>query len=53
MRRSNNWFDQTFDTPEKKAKLHMYMTYGMIISWIMIVIGIVLFILIIAGILHA
>jgi len=53
MRRSNNWFDQTFGTPDKKAKLHMYMPYGMIISWIMIVIGIVLFILIIAGILHA
>jgi hypothetical protein len=53
MRRTDNWFEQHFDTPEKKAKLHVLLTYGMIISWIMIVIGIVLFILIVAGIIHA
>lgn len=52
-RRSDNWFDQIFDTPEKKAKFHKYLTYGMILSWVMIVIGVILFILIITGILHA
>lgn len=50
MRRSNNWLDQVFDTPEKKAKFHMYLTYGVIISWIMIMLGIILFILIVTGI---
>jgi hypothetical protein len=53
IRRSDNWLDQMFDTPEKKAKFHMYVTYAMIISWIMIIIGIVLFILIVAGIIQA
>ncbi len=53
MRRTDNWLEQYFNTPEKKAKLHMYITYGMIISWIMIVIGIVLFILIVSGIIHS
>jgi hypothetical protein len=52
-RRNDNWFDEIFDTPEKKAKFHMYLTYGMIFSWIMIVIGVILFILIVTGILHA
>lgn len=52
-RRGNNWIEQTFDTPEKIAKLYKYLTYGMILSWIMIVIGIILFILIVTGVLHA
>jgi hypothetical protein len=53
MRRSNHWLEQILDTPEKKAKFHMYITYGLIISWIMIVVGIILFILIVSGILHS
>jgi hypothetical protein len=52
-RRKENWLEEVFDTPEKKAKLHKYITYAMVISWIMIVIGVILFILIITGILHA
>jgi len=53
MRHSDNWLEQVLNTPEKKAKFQMYITYGMIISWIMIVIGVILFILIVTGILHA
>ncbi len=53
MRRSNNWFEQILDTPEKKAKFHMYITYGLIISWVMIVLGMILFILIVIGLLHS
>ena len=53
MRQNDNWLDQIFDTPEKKAKFHMYITYAMIISWIMIIIGIILFILIVAGVIHS
>ena len=53
MRRKDNWFEDAFDTPEKKAKFHIYITYGLIISWIMIVIGFILFILILIGVIHA
>jgi hypothetical protein len=47
----DNWFERTFDTPEKKAKFYLYATVAQLISWIMIVLGIILFILIVSGIL--
>ena len=53
MRRSENWLEQVFDTPEKIAKFYKYLTYGMILSWIMIIIGIILFVLIVTGIIHS
>ena len=53
MRRKDNWLEQVFDTPDKIAKFYKYVTYGMILSWIMIVVGVILFILIVAGIIHA
>lgn len=52
-RYKDNWFERTFDTPDKKAKFHMYLTYAQILSWIIIVIGIVLFILIVGGVIHS
>jgi hypothetical protein len=51
-RYKENWFESTFDTPEKRAKFLVYYTYAQIFSWIMIVIGIVLFILIVGGVIQ-
>ena len=49
-RRKKDWLSQTFDTPEKMAKFHVYFTVAVIISYIMIIIGVILFILIVAGV---
>ena len=49
-RRKNDWVSQTFDTPEKLAKFYYYFNILVIISYIMIVVGIVLFILFVGGV---
>ena len=52
VRSEDKLIDILLDTPEKKAKLHVYLTFGMIITWIMIVIGFILFVLIVTGIIQ-
>ncbi len=51
-RRKKDWISQTFDSPEKLAKFHVYFTMAVIISYIMIIIGVILFILIVAGVIN-
>jgi hypothetical protein len=49
-RRKNDWVSQTFDTPEKLAKFYYYFNILIIVSYIMIIIGFILFIFIVGGV---